>query len=549
MANKVPLAYADVELQISSAISVGDTSFTLSSSNDDDGNALPAGKYCFTVDNGSSNKEYLLGQLNGTNVTSVVSVSRQGVETVGAVRAHRVGAPAILSDFATIQRVADILRGVETLDGASPISYDAEPTLTDRSEMATVGYVLDNITGGTVAFDNQVITGVNAGETVAAGDLVYFDTADQEWKKTDADTAATVEGVQLAIARGAGTDGATITGGVQVAGVYTTTGLTAGSTYYASDTPGEYTTTAGTTKQAIGYALSTTRLFIIPRNPFNLSTNEKDALAGGGIFGTPSASNKFLTEATSAQVVEFTSSGTWTKDAGLKRVRVQAWGGGSSGAAISSGSSSDYAGGGGGGQYVDLWIEEGDLGATETVTIGAGGAGVVSTGGSTVVGLVGGATTFGSLVSALGGAGGATDNVGADGGYSSQGEGQGGPYYVPNGTTSNTEFLGGQNSVTAGAGGSSNATSGPTNFAAGNSVYGGAGGGAARGSFGNYSNGGTSQLGGNGGNGANAESTNVTASSGSVPGGGGGGAAGDSGFTITSGAGGNGKVIVTEYYV
>ena len=79
MANKIPLAYADIELQLSSAISIGDTSFTLSSANDDDGNALPAGKYCFTIDNGTSNKEYLLGQLNGTTVSSVVNVSRQGV--------------------------------------------------------------------------------------------------------------------------------------------------------------------------------------------------------------------------------------------------------------------------------------------------------------------------------------------------------------------------------------------------------------------------------------------------------------------------------------
>ena len=204
MANKIPLAYADIELQLSSAISIGDTSFTLSSANDDDGNALPAGKYCFTIDNGTSNKEYLLGQLNGTTVSSVVNVSRQGVETSGAVRAHRVGASAIVTDFATIQRVADILRGQETLDSSNPVAYDDEPTLSNREELATVAYVLDTVNGGTVNFDNQVITGVNAGETVAAGDLVYFKTSDQEWYLCDADTAATVSGVRIGIALGAG---------------------------------------------------------------------------------------------------------------------------------------------------------------------------------------------------------------------------------------------------------------------------------------------------------------------------------------------------------
>ena len=55
MSNQIPLAYADIELQLAGAISVSDTSLVLSSSTDDDGNALPAGKYCFTIDNGSTN--------------------------------------------------------------------------------------------------------------------------------------------------------------------------------------------------------------------------------------------------------------------------------------------------------------------------------------------------------------------------------------------------------------------------------------------------------------------------------------------------------------
>lgn len=266
MATNIPIVVADVELQLSTAISVGDTSFSLSSATDDDGNALPAGKYCFTVNNGTTNKEYLIGQLNGTDVTSVVSVSRQGVESSGAARAHRVGDTCIVTNFASLQRVADTLRGEDPLDSGNPIYYDAEPTLTDREQVATVAYVLDNVTGGTVAFDNQVVTGVNAGETVAAGDLVYFKTSDQEWYKTDADTAATVENVQIGIALGSGTDGVAITGGVQISGVYTTSGLTAGDTYYASNTAGEYTNSAGAVGAVIGVALSTTRLLLAPNS-------------------------------------------------------------------------------------------------------------------------------------------------------------------------------------------------------------------------------------------------------------------------------------------
>lgn len=292
MATKIPKAIADLELSLASSVSVGATSFTLSSSVDDDGTSLPAGLYCFTVDSGTSNKEYLIGQVNGVNVTSVKSVSRQGVETTGAARAHRVGAPCIVTDFAVIQRVADVLNGDLALDGASPIIYDAEPTLADRKELATVGYVLDTVTGGTVTFDQQVITGT-AGETFSAGSLVYFKTSDQEWYMTDADTASTVEGVQLGIALGSGSNGVAISGGIQISGTYTTTGLTAGSLYYASNTAGAISTSAGTTSQIVGLALSTTKLLLIPRNPQTPTTNEKAALVG---FGTPSSSNTFVTK-------------------------------------------------------------------------------------------------------------------------------------------------------------------------------------------------------------------------------------------------------------
>ncbi|GAI64265.1 unnamed protein product, partial [marine sediment metagenome] len=37
------------------------------------------------------------------------------------------------------------------------------------------------------------------GESVAFGDLLYFDWTDKEWKKTDADTAATMPGLRIAL--------------------------------------------------------------------------------------------------------------------------------------------------------------------------------------------------------------------------------------------------------------------------------------------------------------------------------------------------------------
>ena len=112
-----PKIIADFETQLSAAISVGATSFTLSSATDDDGTALPAGLYYFTLNNGNSNKEYLAGTLSGTSVTGLINVSRQGTETSGTDRAHRVGDSVIITDFNTYKKYMDEIALVSAPDG------------------------------------------------------------------------------------------------------------------------------------------------------------------------------------------------------------------------------------------------------------------------------------------------------------------------------------------------------------------------------------------------------------------------------------------------
>jgi len=102
-----PQIIADFETQLSTAIAVGATSFSLVSATDDDGVALPNGLYYFTIDNGQSNKEYVAGTLSGTSVTGVLNVTRQGTEASGTVRAHRVGASVLITDFATYKKYID----------------------------------------------------------------------------------------------------------------------------------------------------------------------------------------------------------------------------------------------------------------------------------------------------------------------------------------------------------------------------------------------------------------------------------------------------------
>ena len=96
---------------------------------------------------------------------------------------------------------------------------------------------------------------------------------------------------------------------------------------------------------------------------------------------------------------------TWTKPEGLKAVivEVQAGGGGAGGTEATGTSQGAISSGGTGGAYCKKLILEENLSPTESVTVGAGGAGG-ATGGNP--GVAGGNSSFGSHCSATGGLGG-----------------------------------------------------------------------------------------------------------------------------------------------
>jgi hypothetical protein len=108
------------------------------------------------------------------------------------------------------------------------------------------------------------------------------------------------------------------------------------------------------------------------------------------------------------EMIVFTSPGTWTKDAGLKAIKVTVVGGGG-GAQIGPPTS----GGGGGGTAIE-YISAPSLPGPQPVTVGSGGLGGVRPGGLNAD--AGGTSSFGSpaFLSATGGAGG-TSNPSAGG--------------------------------------------------------------------------------------------------------------------------------------
>lgn len=98
----------------------------------------------------------------------------------------------------------------------------------------------------------------------------------------------------------------------------------------------------------------------------------------------------------------FTTSGTWTKPSGLsgnEEIIVRMWGGGGGGGGVANIAKS--AGAGGGGAYEEQRFRASDLPSTVTVTIGTAAAGGAAGDND---GTAGTDTTFGTIITAKGGA-------------------------------------------------------------------------------------------------------------------------------------------------
>lgn len=263
------------------------------------------GDICFAkIDQGTSNEE-IISFTGITDNTSTYTLTGcvwgynfyNGTGSVSAnQKKHISGSRFIITndDHHNSLQLVDVdstqtIAGLKTFT-ITPKSNGGNPAAS--TDLVIKSYV-DALVLGTLTTIN-VIVPATAGETVTIGQLVYFDETDNEWKLTDADTAATVQNVLLGIAQGGGTNGVAITNGVLLQGVdVNQSGLTEGDVQYAGNTAGAISASAGTTEVTVGLAKSATELYFNPRFNQQLTEDQQDALAGTS--GTPSATNKYVT--------------------------------------------------------------------------------------------------------------------------------------------------------------------------------------------------------------------------------------------------------------
>lgn len=130
----LPNGTAVFETSLASRISATDTSMTLVT-NSANGETVN-GYDCFTLDEGRTDAEYVCGTVSGTSVTGLergISYANGTTTSPSRAHVHRVGANVKKTDFPLIQRLRNILGGVEGLPG--PISYATHPTFTSNTQL------------------------------------------------------------------------------------------------------------------------------------------------------------------------------------------------------------------------------------------------------------------------------------------------------------------------------------------------------------------------------------------------------------------------------
>ncbi len=245
-----------------------------------------------------------------TGVSTVMMVSPY-TETPNLATPHAGGVVFVISNTAGFydtfvnKNDDESITGLWTFSSGAMPQLDVYATPFINEQFATKKYVDLTASGGTVANDQVIVAGT-AGSILAAGQVCYFDETSNNWKIADA-TFVNPQDYEVGMAQGAATIGNPVSGGILLLGLDSNhVGMVTGDVQYLSDTPGALSTSFGTNVFEMGYAKSATELYFIPKFKSFLTYPQRLALAGTS--GTPSGTNKYVTENDTSNGVSMTAS-------------------------------------------------------------------------------------------------------------------------------------------------------------------------------------------------------------------------------------------------
>lgn len=306
---------------LASRISSTDTSMTLTSATDRDGNVLASSTYGFIIDEGTAVEEFVLADCTGTictNMTRGLSVYT-GTSTVPSLRfEHRRGASVKITDAPSLLFAINVLKGRQNIE--NPLRYD---------NIATTTLALNENNLASVAYANSLSFGAVA-----------------QASETAAGFSELATGIQAASSTSSGETGARL---VIPASLAT-------STYNSATAPLKVVMTQNNGKIDNNF-IATSTLFGFP------------------ISQIASSTVKTYTATTTAHVANY----TYLKPSNLKYIIVKVQGPGGNG-----GGRNRSSGGGGGGGYGEKIIPASALSTSTPIVVGVGGISTASSFGSFV---------------------------------------------------------------------------------------------------------------------------------------------------------------------
>jgi hypothetical protein len=143
-----PSALFDTQLSQAMQNNTSTVVMTLQNGTDGDGNLLN-GNYCFTVDGGLSNVEYVCGNASGSVISNLirgVSFTDGTVTYQSHMQTHRIGADVKITDEPYLSQYARILNGVGTFP--NKLTYASHPTSTASTTIPDEAYIPGSNSGG-----------------------------------------------------------------------------------------------------------------------------------------------------------------------------------------------------------------------------------------------------------------------------------------------------------------------------------------------------------------------------------------------------------------